>query len=265
MFKMGGMKEKMPLVYWTFLVGSASLAAFPLVTAGFYSKDLIIWEAWAGPMGSPWLWGAALAGAFITSVYTFRMVFVTFFGTPPGHVGHGPGPRMLVPLVVLAFFSVVGGFLELPHTMGNVTVFSDFMQPVLPAAEAETVRGNEFLFQVIAAVVSLSGILVAYLLYYRRSEVPERLSEMPLTGAVGRLWFAGWGFDWVYDRLFVRPYEWFARVNKHDAVDAVYSAIAYVVQGFFLLFSATQTGKVRHYAAGIALGAIITIVVVIFL
>jgi NADH-quinone oxidoreductase subunit L len=265
MFKMGGMKRKLPLVYWTFLIGSASLAAVPLVTAGFYSKDLIIWEAWSGPMGGPWLWAAGLFGAFVTSIYTFRMVFVTFFGEPKGHTGHKPGAIILIPLVVLAFFSVVGGFLELPHTMGQVTLFSDFMRPVLPAAETHGEQGNELLFQIVAAVVSLSGILIAYLLYYRRSDVPERLAQAPVTGAIGRLWAMGWGFDWVYDRLIVRPYEWLARINKRDIVDALYNAIAYIIQGFFLIFSRTQTGLVRQYAAGIALGAIITIVVVMFL
>ncbi len=265
MFKMGGMRKKMPLVYGTFLIGSASLAAFPFVTAGFYSKDLILWESWSAPGGSPWLWAAGLAGAFITSLYTFRMVFVTFFGESHGHSAHGPGLRMLLPLGVLAFFSVVAGFLELPHTMGGVRLFSDFMRPVLPAGEGQSEQGNELLFQAIAAVASLSGILVAYLLYYRRSDVPEQLMQMPVTGAIGRLLFFGWGFDWLYDRLLVRPYAWLARVNKQDVVDAVYGAIAYIVQGFFLLFSHTQTGKVRQYAAGIVLGAIITIAVVIFL
>ncbi len=265
MFKMGGMKKQLPLVFWTFLIGSGSLAAFPLITAGFYSKDQIIWAAWSGPAGAPLLWLAGLVGAFITSIYTFRMVFVTFFGEPHGQATHLPGSKITIPLVVLAFFSVVGGFLQTPRTLGGISLFSNWMQPVLPVAEAQAEHPNELLFQIIAVVVSLSGILVAYLLYYRPSEVPERLTQMPATNAVRRFWFAGWGFDWLYDKIFVRPYVWFARVNRRDAIDAIYTAIAYVVEGFFLLFSHTQTGKVRQYAAGIALGAIITIAVVIFL
>ena len=62
-FKMGGMRKELPLVFWTFLAGAASLAALPLITAGFYSKDLILWNAYASPAGSPWLWAAGLAGA----------------------------------------------------------------------------------------------------------------------------------------------------------------------------------------------------------
>jgi NADH-quinone oxidoreductase subunit L len=265
MFRMGGMKREMPLVYWTFLIGSASLAAFPLVTAGFYSKDLILWRAWDGPMGSPWLWGAGLVGAFITSIYTFRMVFVTFFGEQHSHATHRPGLLMLVPLVVLAFFSMAGGFIELPRTMGNITLFSNFMQTVFPPTGEHGGHANELMFQVVAALASLSGILVAYLLYYRRSEVPEQLSRMPVTGALGRFFFVGWGFDRVYDTLFVRPYDWFARINRGDVVNTFYNAVTYVVQGFSRIFSRTQSGKVRSYAAGIALGAVITILVVIFL
>ena len=80
MFKMGGLRRQMPLTFWTFLIGSASLAALPLITAGFYSKDLIIWQAFASVRGGPWLWAAALAGALLTALYTFRMVFLTFDG-----------------------------------------------------------------------------------------------------------------------------------------------------------------------------------------
>ena len=79
-FKMGGLRKKMPVIFWTFLIGSASLAALPLVTAGFYSKDQILWFAWSSGNGSPWLWIAGFVGAFLTSLYTFRMVFITFFG-----------------------------------------------------------------------------------------------------------------------------------------------------------------------------------------
>src|SRR5205814_1532287 len=79
-FKMGGLRRQLPITFWTFLIGAASLAALPLVTAGFYSKDLILAEAWTSPQGSFWLWLGGLVGALLTAIYTFRLVFVTFFG-----------------------------------------------------------------------------------------------------------------------------------------------------------------------------------------
>ena len=132
MFKMGGLKNKIPVIYWTFLIGAASLAALPFVTAGFYSKDQILWLAWAGEKGNVYFFLAALMGAFITSVYTFRMVFITFFGEAKTQVGHPAGKSITIPLVILAVLSLVGGFIELPHTLGHVELFSDFLRPVLP-------------------------------------------------------------------------------------------------------------------------------------
>src|SRR5690606_22960666 len=115
MFRMGGLRTRLPFVFWTFLIGSASLAAVPLVTAGFYSKDQILWLSWASENGNGLLFAAALLGAFITSVYTARMVFLTFFGEAKSQVGNRPGMLMTFPLAVLAVLSLVGGFIELPH------------------------------------------------------------------------------------------------------------------------------------------------------
>src|SRR3546814_20602126 len=83
MFKMGGLKKELPVVYWTFLIGSASLAALPLVTAGFYSKDQIVWLALAGERGNGWLSLAALTVAFPTAPYLFRLVLYPFWGQQP--------------------------------------------------------------------------------------------------------------------------------------------------------------------------------------
>ena len=130
MFKMGGLKNKLPAVFWTFLIGSASLSALPLVTAGFYSKDLILWKAWSSGSGSMALWAAGLFGAFITSIYTFRMVFLTFFGELKTPVSHKPGAKMLAPLIILAVLSIIGGFVELPETLGNQPLFSNFLRTV---------------------------------------------------------------------------------------------------------------------------------------
>ena len=80
LFKMGGLRKLMPAVFITFLIGSASLSALPLITAGFYSKDQILWYAFSASNGNLWLWLAAIVGAFITSLYTFRMVFLAFYG-----------------------------------------------------------------------------------------------------------------------------------------------------------------------------------------
>src|SRR3546814_15305038 len=132
---MGGLKKELPVVYWTFLIGSASLAALPLVTAGFYSKDQIVWLALAGERGNGWLYLAALTGAFLTALYTFRMVFITFWGKTHTSVSSRPGTAMVIPLVILAFFYIVTGFLALPHKLGHITLFSGFLSTVLPVVQ----------------------------------------------------------------------------------------------------------------------------------
>jgi NADH-quinone oxidoreductase subunit L len=271
MFKMGGLRQEMPTTFWTFLIGSASLAAIPLVTAGFYSKDQILWSAWSSSAGSPWLWAAGLVGALLTSLYTFRMIFLTFYGERGPLVQEmSPVPRLGVrirlPLIVLAVLSVVGGLVDLPRTLGNLPFLSDFLHSLLPAAKmaAEGV-GTELLFQIIAGVVSLGGVYLAYWLILRRRQVVEGWTASSLGNALHRLWFVGWGFDWLYDTLFVRPYVWMARTNKQDIVDLFYEGLARLAEVLNGLLSRTQTGRVRWYAAGIALGAVIVIALAVLL
>jgi NADH-quinone oxidoreductase subunit L len=264
MFKMGGLRRRLPVTFWTFLLGAASLAALPLVTAGFYSKDLILWEAWASEIGSPWLWAAGLVGALITAIYTFRMVFVTFFGQAQMEVAHRPGLAMKLPLVILAILSVVGGFVELPKTLGGVTIFSGFMHTALPEVGLEHAGlSTELLLQVTAAVISLAGIYLAYLFYRQRPSYADRAAA---SGAgLHRFWFNGWGFDTLYDLLFVRPYVWLARTNRQDVIDLLPAGIAWLNRVVHRGLSRTQTGQVRWYATGIALGAILTIAIMVLL
>jgi NADH-quinone oxidoreductase subunit L len=266
MFAMGGLRRQLPVTFWTFLIASAALAALPLVTAGFYSKDLILWEAWSSPAGSPWLWAAGLAGALLTSMYAFRMVFLTFFGPAKAQVRRKPGLRMQLPLVILAALSVVGGFVELPGPLGDLPLFSDFLRSALPAATA--VRGGvstEVVLQCSAAAVSLIGIYLAYLLYLRSPRYAESLVRTAWGTALHRLWFAGWGFDRLYDTCLVRPYVWLAHADKDDVVDLIYRGIAALTQGFNRLLIGIGTGKVRWYATGIAIGAVIIIAITVIL
>jgi NADH-quinone oxidoreductase subunit L len=265
MFRMGGLRKALPVTFWTFLIASASLAALPLVTAGFYSKDLILWEAWSSPAGSPWLWAAGLAGALLTAIYTFRMVFLTFFGPPKAQVRRKPGLSMQIPLVVLAVLSVVGGFVQLPGPWGDVPLFSGFLQSALSEASAVSGAGStELALQFIAAAVSLLGIYLAYLLFLRHPQSTENLVRTPWGAALHRYWFAGWGFDWLYDRCIVQPYVWLACADANDVIDGIYDGIAWLTQTGYHDLSRTQTGQVRRYAMGIAIGAVIIIAIVVF-
>ena len=258
MFKMGGLKNRIPVIYWTFLIGAASLAALPLISAGFYSKDQILWLAWAGEKGNIWFYLAALIGALVTAIYTFRMVFLTFFGEEKTHVGHHAGSLMTIPLVILAFLSVVGGFIELPHNMGHVTLFSDFLSPVLPAVELRPgVESYEFLMQGIAAILCLLGIYVAYYFYMKREDLRAEIKGA--TYELNRFWFSGWGFDALYDIIIVDPYVYLSRINKKDFFDKIYSGMvsgAEFANGFF---ARTQSGIMRWYIMGIVVGAVLII------
>ncbi len=266
MFKMGGLRSQLPVAFWTFLIGSASLAAFPLVTAGFYSKDLIIWEAWSSPQGSPWLWGAGVVGALLTSLYTFRMVFVTFFGRAKSQVSRAAGANMRIALIVLAVFSIGGGFIELPETLGNHPIFTHFLSGVLPPAIAARPDINtQTILQIITALVSLFGIYAAYLFYWRLPGAGEAAAGTAVGAVLHRFWFSGWGFDWLYDRCVVEPYMWIARADKSDFIDFIYVGIASVNEALFRIMSRTETGRVRWYATGIVIGAVITIAIAVYL
>ena len=265
-FEMGGLRRALPVVFWTFLIGSASLAAVPIVTAGFYSKDLILFDTWSSAAGGPWLWLAGMVGALLTSLYTFRMVFLTFFGElrrpPAGRAGW----RMIVPLVILAVLAIVAGAVELPPTLGDKALFTGFLETVLPAVVTVPARATALArLQLVAGVVSLAGIYIAWALFLRSRPATATVTQRPFFRAVHRFWSAGWGFDWLYDRVFVRPIVWFATIDKRDGIDRVYDGLAWSSRAAWRALSATETGRVRSYAAGLTVGAIVIVTIVIFL
>jgi NADH-quinone oxidoreductase subunit L len=267
-FKMGGLRQRMPLTFWTFLAGACSLSALPLVTAGFYSKDEILAAAWASPTGGAWLCAAGLAGALLTALYSFRVVFVVFFGPVPAEPAAQrepavqPGWRMGLPLVLLAALSVVGGLVNLPHR----PLLGNFLSPVFSAGapgHAELPAGQAMLLQLVSAAVALAGITLAWLLYLRFRAEAAAAADNPVTRALRQYWLGGWGFDWLHDLLFVRPYKWLARVNQGDVVDCLPAGLAGFAVVSHRLLSRTQTGEVRWYVAVLTFGVVILVAIMV--
>jgi len=266
MFRMGGIRKELPVVFWTFVIGSASLAALPLVSAGFYSKDLILWYSMAGENGHTILWLMALLGAFTTAIYTFRMVFVTFYGTQKTHITYRPGKLIHVPLITLAVFSVIGGFIELPHSFGHFTLFSDFVNKSLPEISMRIENtGTEILFQIIAALTALLGIYIAYYFYILKPQITLNLRYSSSGAFLHDLWLNGWGFDKAYAWLLVNPILVFSKINKNDFIDLIYTGIARVNVLLNHSFSYIQNGNLRWYAMGIVFGTIITLTIITLL
>jgi NADH-quinone oxidoreductase subunit L len=255
MFKMGGLRKALPVTFWCFLIGAGSLSALPLVTAGFYSKDLILWKAWLD--GGYWLWAAGTFGAFITVLYSFRMVFVTFCGPPKMQVGQRPGGRVHIVLIVLAALSIIGGFIELPRPLGNKPWLSELLQPVLGWAPEQGPRRIEMFMEILTGVLCFAGIYLANVLWRRQPAILAHALQLAPVRLARDWWLAGWGFDWLYDRLLVRPFVWAARINRRDFFDLFYESLAWAARSANVALRATQNGRLRWYAAGIAGGAIV--------
>lgn len=255
MFKMGGLKDKLPTVFKTFVIGSAALAALPLVSAGFYSKDAILWYSLTAHKGSTILWAAAIAGSFITALYSTRMVILTFFGESKTTISYKPGWRMIVPLTVLAFLSFAGGFIELPHNFGHVAIFSDLLSGVLPDVKL-TEGFSEISFQLIAAVICLAGIFIAWKLYTNDQLLMNKLKNNSMASFVYDFLLSGWKFDVVYNAIFKLPYHFLAKANKNDIIDQVNTFIVGICSRLYSMLSFTQSGSLRWYVMGVIVGAI---------
>ncbi len=249
-FKMGGLRKKMPAVFWTFLIGSASLSALPLVTAGFYSKDAILWFALSSTSGGVVLWIAGIVGAFLTALYSFRMIFIAFFGEAKTQPSFQAGYLMTIPLVVLAVFSLFGGFIELPASLGNFHLFSNLINQSLPVVGIKNVEHLEWLFQLISSLIALSGIYLAYLFYYKKPVFIDSFNH----SKIHHFFEIGFGFDKVYDILIVRPVVWLAEIDKKDFIDQINISISNMALIGNEVLSIAQNGKLRWYLLTFAFG-----------
>ena len=254
MQRMGGLKDKMPVTYWTFIIGSLALAGFPL-TAGFFSKDELLLSAWNAGMLGQVLAVAGILTAGLTAFYSFRLVFVTFWGesrVDPHHAGHvHEQPSVVtVPLLVLAVLSIATGYLGIP----------EFLQPAFPGSEGAGHHGTAATgIMLVATLAGVLGIAAAYVLYVKSPDLPERLMNqwhVLYRGSLNK-----WYVDEAYDKAFVNPTFTLAdRMWKKVDVAIIDNAVNGVARGFAWwgwMARLIQTGETQNYALSMAMGAVI--------
>ena len=251
-FKMGGLWKKLPLAYASFIVGGAALAALPLITAGFYSKDEILWEAFAS--GHQWLLYAGLAGAFLTSIYTFRLIFIAFHGEQQTEAHAGHGVAHWLPLVTLIVLSTFIGALISPPLAG-----------VLPQSVGHAGGEAKHSLEIVSGAIAIIGIVLAALLFLGKRSFATAVAQSAPGRFLSAWWFAAWGFDWLYDKLFVQPYLLLCRLLGRDPIDRSIGLIPRLVRGGNALLASSETGQVRWYATSIAGGAVLVLAVLLFL
>jgi NADH-quinone oxidoreductase subunit L len=286
-FAMGGMARKSPCTFWTFLIGAFALAALPPTTAGLSSKDLILSHAWQqGGVGRVF-WALGIVGAFLTSLYIFRLIFIVFGGNPRGTAAGGKprvadvhahaagkdhrqaGGIMGLPLLLLALLCLIGGFLSFPSFMGGKPYLIDFLQTILPVgtvAEASS-SSTEWILTLCAFAASILGIPAAWVVSRRnlRAEAARAGTAALPRRSLARFLEVGWGFDWLYDHAIARPFMWIARINARDIVDRLADGVGGLSMLLSRAFRWTQNGKVRWYAAGLAAGAVLIAAAVVLL
>lgn len=248
-FKMGGLRSRLPVAFWSFLIGSAALAALPF-TSGFFSKDPILISAFEyhGSIAGigPWLWVGGLLGALLTAIYSFRLVFIVFFGEANTEPDRQPGWRMAGPLTLLCVLSLFGGWFALP------------LASVFPA---ESAHHPSMLIEGISISIPLLGVLVAWLVYYQRKVSVSRFTDSPTGNSLRQYWHSGWAMDDLYDNLLVKPFVGVSTLLRGEPVDKVYNGIVGVCQLVHRGLSESQTGKMRWYATSMVFGLIALITV----
>jgi len=282
MRRMGGLRKHIPWTFWTMTAATFAIAGIPPF-AGFFSKDEILWNAFASQHGSWIFWAVGVLTAFLTSFYMFRLWFLTFFGDFRGieaGIGeHGYGhihesPKvMLIPLAILAVLSVVGGWIGWPQMIGGTQRFEHFLSPVFAAhAEEAAVVGAkhsaEPLLAGISVLAALLGLFLALLLYWWRRDLPDKIAA-----ALGGLYTAvrdKYYVDEGYDAAFVEPlikgstYILWRGIDA-GAIDATANESAEGAEHVSDALRHMQSGNVRSYAGWVAAGAAVVIAYMVYL
>ncbi|MCZ6625214.1 MAG: NADH-quinone oxidoreductase subunit L [Deltaproteobacteria bacterium] len=262
MRKMGGLKSYLPTTYWTYLIAALAISGVPL-TAGFFSKDQILWQAFASSNSSFWLWLLAWITAGLTAFYMFRQFFMVFHGkcrveeSVRAHIHESPRV-MTAPLMLLALGSIFAGWLGTPEFMWG-SAWGRWLQPVFGIKETihQGAVSEEILLMALTLGMVGAGIYLAYLSYYRGGKLPERLSSWALYKWLLNKYY----IDECYDRLLVRPFtgcsRWLANVFDLTIIDGMVNGVANRVAGNSQFWRQLQTGNVQHYLLGFLTGTLL--------
>jgi len=276
MMKMGGLRAKIPVTFWTMLIATLAIVGIPGF-AGFFSKDAILEAAQSGPHANLPLWLLGTAGVALTSFYMFRLAFLTFFGKPrydehKVHVHESP-KNMTIPLVILAFFSIFGGWFAAPKLVGGIDYFEKFLAPVFsayapPMAEPAVLIGEPHVSPLMnlvrqtlgwPALAAVLGFLAAWWLYIKSPETPKRWAQS--VRGLYLLLLNKYYVDEIYAALIVRPLLWIStNVLWHGVdegvIDGVVNGSARVARASGSQFRKLQSGNMRSYAAWVLIGAV---------
>jgi NADH-quinone oxidoreductase subunit L len=263
LFEMGGLRRRMPITFWAMVIAGLSLAGiFPL--SGFWSKDAIVASAYDEHYYV--LFVMALITVFLTAFYIFRAIFLAFTGEPrtEGARAAVESPGIMVgPMVILAFFSVVSGWVGIPDGFG-IPVKDYFAELVVPSEFARETLGLEphpfsLIMAAISALAGLVGIGLAYALYVQRPERAGALSRR-FSGLYTFL-DKGWYFDALYGATFVRAAKYVGRMarefDRRILVGGLTGGVGGLVSRFGELLRRLQTGGVQNYALFILLSVLI--------
>jgi NADH-quinone oxidoreductase subunit L len=284
MRRMGGLKGKTPITFLTFFVATLAIAGIPGLS-GFFSKDEILWQAFSSPHGHFLLWLVAAVAAGLTAFYMFRALFMTFWGECRAdeqvkHHIHESPKVMTIPLVVLAFLSIVGGYIGIPHVLGGANQFHEFLAPVVGGTEPAKAHAAielvasawasageagshsaalELLLMALSVGIALVGIGIAYFLYVKNPALPKKIA-----GTWKGLY--GWVFnkyyvDEAYEVLFVNSMKGlgtaFWKGVDEFIIDGTVNGIAYFFGGLSGLIRKMQTGFAQNYALAMVLGGVV--------
>ncbi len=261
--KMGGLRKYLPVTYVTFLAATLAISGVPLLS-GFFSKDQILSAAFFSPHGGSWLWFLGIVTASMTAFYMFRLFFLTFTGRCRAseevqHHIHESPHAMTVPLMVLAFLSVIGGYIGLPHAMGGVNAVAGYLEPVfsdLPHLP-EPSLGMEYLLMATSVIVAALGISLAYFFYIRSPQTAEGLKK----NFAYTLLLNKYYVDEIYQALIVSPLvagsRWVWQKFDLGIIDGAVNGSAKVVERLAQWGRQLQTGYVRQYAMAVVMGVVL--------
>lgn len=247
-FKMGGLRKKIPLVFWSFIIGGGALVALPFVTVGFYSKEAILWEAYA--TGHQVLFWVGVFGAFLTAVYTLRLIYLVFFGQEKTHGEKLGGISYALPLTVLIVLSTGLGALIHPP-----------LASVLPQSVGSTLHEGKHTAEMIAMAVTALGLAFAYFLYViNQGKILGKWTNSTFGRACVYWCYNGLGFDALYDIVFVKPFLMICKLLKSDPVDKLWGVFPFGVQLGNKILVKTQTGRLATHAVGFGVGLVVVLI-----